>query len=412
MNINDLPQGSFQYSSSADSPNPPMNINNLTPDQSKTVLSHANQSLSPFFSPLQNIASGNSQDNSQHAIGALKQIGSDLSSVGAQNSGPVGKDMLAHAPALAQDLSGLSTALTPSNPAQQQGATDTSVAEAMIPLDAAGGAAKDVVSGLAAKTAEKKATQTAIKALTPKMTSGELEAAGAAGKGVVPKIGAPGINMAKDPGFMKMVDATKGLIKGKSAIQDINSVRGALTTEAEALKSKIVASGKDIIYPFKELASKIADSEEPISLKGTQFEKQIAPLKQAAIQIAQKNGGTISSLFDTRKEFDALVDKTWPNLWDKENAPMRNAVTAVRNTMNDFIEQNLPDAGYKSSLDTQSNFYRAIDNLSTKVPDEIKGNATWAQRHPIITGAAKGAAYLAGADALNQTAKDLGLPSL
>lgn len=120
----------------------------VTPNQASNAYSNSNQFVqnlvpqtqqqeqtpSPFFSPLQNIASGNSQDNFQHAIGALKQIGSDISSVGAQNAGPVGKAMLANAPALAQDLQGLKTAVTPSNPEQKQGATDTSIAEAAIPI--------------------------------------------------------------------------------------------------------------------------------------------------------------------------------------------------------------------------------------------------------------------------------------
>lgn len=289
---------------------------------------------------------------------------------------------------------------------------------AVMPGDTgAAGAATKAAEGkageLMAASAEKKATQVAVKALTPKMTAGELETAAKAGKGVVPKVGAPGINSAKDSGFMKMVNTVKGLVKGKSAIEDINSVRGAISTEAEALKSKVVASGKDIIYPFQELASKIDGAEEPISLKGTPFEKQIAPIKAAAIKIAQKNGGTISSLLDSRKEFDALVNKTYPNLFDKDNAPMRNAVTAVRDAMNDFIEENLPDVAYKDSLETQRTMYNAIDNLATKVPDEIKQGATFAQRHPKTVGAAKwlggGALAGAGLEAVQDAAKKIGL---
>ncbi len=226
------------------------------------------------------------------------------------------------------------------------------------------------VADYLAKRAEKKALTTSVEALTPKLTPTETKAAASSGKGTTSFFGGSKIDMTKDKNFMQIAENAKGIVKGKNVIEDINSVKNAISSEAENLKTQIATV--DHPYTFRELSSKLSSAEEPISLKGTPFEKQIVPVKEAAIEIAKKHGGNISGLLDARKEFDALVEKTYPNLWDKENAPMRNAISSVRNAMNDFIEANLPvGTGFKESLKKQRMFYDAIDNLATKVPSEI-----------------------------------------
>lgn len=183
-----------------------------------------------------------------------------------------------------------------------------------------------------------------------------------------------------------------GFGKLKTFSDKVNATRNAELGLRESLKNDVIQSGKDRIYPFKELASKIDNAPEPISLKGTPFEKQIKPLKMAVIQMAQKNGGKISSLFDTTKEFDALVNKTWPNLWDKENAPMRNAVKAVRDTINKYIDDNLPEGtNFLERRLEQHKLINAIENMSEKASSELGTTRLQrlGQRHPIIGGLLK-----------------------
>lgn len=247
-----------------------------------------------------------------------------------------------------------------------------------------------------AQRAEKRAVDITVKALTPKLTPKEVRGAATAGKGTT-GFGGTKIDMTKDKAFMEMANNAKGLVKGKSAVEDINTVRDAIGKEAESLKTQIQAV--DHPYTFRELASKLSSTEEPISLRGTPFEKQIKPIKEAAVEIAKGKKGNISGLLDARKEFDELVDRTYPNLWDKENAPMRSAITSIRNAMNDFIEANLPEgAGYRESLGKQRMFYDAIDNLATKVPEEIKkgGVVKKILKNPIVqaVGAATGANWV------------------
>jgi hypothetical protein len=256
------------------------------------------------------------------------------------------------------------------------------------------GAAKTAVNpikSLLAQRAEKKATQTAIKAITPKMTAGQIVTAAKGGKTTKPFMGSPKVDLTKDTKFMKTVDAVKGIVKGKSPIQDLNNVKNALSSEADTLK--VAIQQNDHPYLFRELQSRLNKVEEPISLRGTPFERQIKPIKEAAISMARKNGGTISSLLDARKEFDNLVERTYPNLYESDNAPMRNAITAIRNEMNNFIEENLPDVvGFRDSLGKQKSFYDAIDNLASKVPEEIKkgGFIKKALKNPFITTAIGG----------------------
>lgn len=238
---------------------------------------------------------------------------------------------------------------------------------AQAPLNAAVNTAKEALI----QQAEKDAIKTAIKALTPKLSSNEIENAAKGGQITRSFLGGSKIDMTKNMQFMRSVDAVKGIVKGKSAAEDINSVRSSLSNEAESLKTLV--SQNDHPYTFKELESRLTNVEEPISLRGTPFEKQIGPIKQAAIDIAKKNGGSISGLLDARKEFDQLVEKTYPNLYNSDSAPIKNAITSIRKEINNFIDDNLPnEAGFKQSLDKQKLFYDAIDNLASKAPGEIR----------------------------------------
>lgn len=101
-----------------------------------------------FQSPLQNIASGNSQDNLEASKGFAKGAMQTFSSMGAQNAGPVGKDMLAHAPAFAQNINQLNTALQPTNQAQAFGQGSEKVAELAVPTKMASDATPGIMGKL------------------------------------------------------------------------------------------------------------------------------------------------------------------------------------------------------------------------------------------------------------------------
>ena len=186
-----------------------------------------------------------------------------------------------------------------------------------------------------------------------------------------------------------------------SLVENLGHVKTAVGRLADDLEVKVAQSGKDRIYPVKELGSAITKAIEKadvsIGLKGTQYEKQAVALKDAALQIAREKGGKVSDLLPARKEFDALVDKIYPNLYDREYTPIRNAVRSVRDAMTDFTEKHLPEeVGLKQSYANQTKLIRAGENLAAKAvtgaEKEIgkSGIKGFIERHPLVTGAVAG----------------------
>lgn len=88
-----------------------------------------------FQTPLTNITSGNGQDNLDHAKGALTGLAQGIAPAGAQNAGPIGADMLAHAPEFAKNIQGL-TDWNPANTSQAVGQAEGAIASFALPGEA------------------------------------------------------------------------------------------------------------------------------------------------------------------------------------------------------------------------------------------------------------------------------------
>lgn len=205
-----------------------------------------------------------------------------------------------------------------------------------------------------------------------------------------------------DPSVHRMAEAVAQHVpnfrSGGSAIENIGHVKKAVSRLAQDLEAKVTESGQNSIYPIRELNSAITKAiqknDVSIGLKGTQFEKQAVALKDAALQIAREKGGRVSDLLPARKEFDDLVDKIYPNLYDREYSPIRNAVKSVRDAMTDFTEKHLPqDVGLKQSYGNQSKLIRVVENLAEKAVSgaekeiEVGKSAVgrFVSKHPKIT---------------------------
>lgn len=276
-------------------------------------------------------------------------------------------------------------------------------------ISAAGLLPKALAERSAAKTAAKVAEDVSPK-LTTQKTAEALASGGAKKTPILGKI-----KLIPSDYIKGVADTVQKYVPKFSSMKTyadkLNAVRAAVNTEAEKLKSDVIQHGADRIYSFKELGAKMNAVEKPIAIKSdTVLARQFDLAKKAALQIAQKAGGKISNLLDARKEFDGLVQKEFPHLWDKENAPMRAAITGMRNTMNDFIAHNLPEVGFRDSLSTQSKMLHAVDNLSEKAAGEVGttrvGRAlNLVKEHPVVTGALG----LYGANELLKRATGIGL---
>lgn len=293
-------------------------------------------------------------------------------------------------------------ALQPKNNSQKVGGYLATGAELALPIGEGAKVAMPLLEEKSAKIAADKA----IEMLSPKLTAKEAAEAGASRgytkTGILQKI-----KLVADPYIERVAKTVKELVPdfspSRTLAENVNSVKNAIGTAAEALKQKVISSGEDIIYPFKELASRLGSVEESISLKGTQFEKQIGPLKDAAIKLARDAGGKVSSLLDVRKDFDVLVNKTYPNLYDKEYSPIRSAVKAIRDELTNFTAEHLPkEVGLKDSLTQQSHLFTALENMAEKaasgvekeVDTNVIGRASqFIQKHPVLSGLGATAAY-------------------
>src|SRR5882724_11178700 len=89
-----------------------------------------------FTTPLHTIAAGG--DIAAGPMGALKGALSDFASVGAQNAGPIGADMLAHAPEFAKNIQALKDFTQPANTAEAVGAGQNTALQLGLGLSSIG----------------------------------------------------------------------------------------------------------------------------------------------------------------------------------------------------------------------------------------------------------------------------------
>lgn len=250
-----------------------------------------------------------------------------------------------------------------------------------------------------AKTGIQEAKDEVLDIVTPKMSSKELQSAIKSGKG---KTSGMIKNVSIEPSekIKKAADTVRDIIDpNKTLVENVNTVKTALSNEAENLKNQIIQ--KDHPYVFKQLQSRLNKVQKPISVKAnTIWNKQFDLVKKAAIDIAKKQGGKVSSLLEARKIFDDLVEKEIPNLYSATETPMKEAVKKIRREMNEFISDNLPEGtGFKESLARQSSMYDAIDGMASKAVEEVGTNIITrvAKRNPVKAGLVKRGIETAGA---------------
>jgi hypothetical protein len=150
-----------------------------------------------------------------------------------------------------------------------------------------------------------------------------------------------------DPAVQRVADTVTKYVPEfspkKSLVENINATKTAVSSLAEELKAKVVASGKDRIYSFKELGATLKKIEKSLQLVGD-VEKTYNKVVSKALDIARSNGGKVSDLFQARKEFDSYIGKAFPDLYSSERlTPMRSAVKDIRNALTDFTAEHLPE---------------------------------------------------------------------
>ena len=188
----------------------------------------------------------------------------------------------------------------------------------------------------------------------------------------------------------------KGLLS-----DNIEKTRRAVSKSVSELAIRVEKEGKNIAIPIREVESKIKNAlqvpEIRIAMKGSQYERAVTDLSNEAVSIMKKNGGNAAGILRSTKEFDSLVEKVFPNLYDKDFSAVRSAVKVIRDAMNETVDKALPEAVYSSTRNMQSKLITAIENMSEKAvsgsekelgttPLSRFGEAI--RKHPVLSGAA------------------------
>lgn len=276
-------------------------------------------------------------------------------------------------------------------------------------------AAKTAITGTPEEIAAKQ-TAKIVDMVSPKLTAKESAQALATRGGT--KTGILGTIKANiDPAVQRIADTVSQFVPDfnpkASLVENINATKGAIGTIAQDLKSKVIASGKDAIYSFKELGSTLKNVEKPTMIAADQTLNRAYDLVvNKAMDIARSTGGKVSDLLPMRQELDSFIEKQFPNLYSSETlTPMRQAVKGIRNAITDFTINHLPsDVGMRESYMQQTHLFDAVENMSEKAASgatkEVGTNAIQraAAAHPTATKVIKyGAAGVVGGTAVHAT---------
>lgn len=294
-------------------------------------------------------------------------------------------------------------------------ATPSVVSVAEKGADAIGNKLAQVEAKSAAATAAKD-TSKIVDLVSPKLnarqTAEALASRGGTKSGI---LGTLKVNV--DPAAKRIADTVKQFVPdfnpSKSLTENINVTKKAVGTLANDLKQKVIETGQDRIYSFKELGAQLRGVDKPAMLKAGGLDRVFNSVTGKAMEIARNNGGKVSDLFQARKEFDDYVAKEFPNLYSSDTlTPMRIAIKGIRNAMTDFTAEHLPDIGLRDSLTAQSRLIDAVENMSQKAASgaekEVGTNviSRFAKNNPKKTQAVKYGAGIIGGTYLLDTARN------
>lgn len=390
----------------------------LKSQQSAAVLGHATAlAQNSFQTPLTNMASGQSGNNMDVAIGAGKQALSDLSMAGAQNAGPVGKDMLAHAPAFAQNIDSFNQAMKPSNISQAVGGGLTTVAEGVAPFGSAKvtGEASGILGKLGDMTGVTKfltdrslaKATNAVQSTAETMTKGEREAAIAEGRlqsGTFKNTYLPSQTDTR-AGEILNGKVGKNPIKNAPVVQSEIAARGKEAEQFLADNAKPITNEED----FKAFQDQRAKTETYLTPTATKSYDEMINVFQRTLKKYTGDGGyNTSNYYQALKDFESNVTQNLPKgkeaLLDEGGSARLQAAKDVRSVVRDIIGQKNPE--FKGKMFDLASLYGARDNVITKAEKSGHAIQQFGKNHPYITGAA---AFGAGEIGLNEARKLTGI---
>lgn len=303
-----------------------------------------------FGTPLTRIAAGNGSDNVDVAKGALKKLLGDFSSAGAQNAGPIGKDMQAHAPKLQAAFDALNTFTKPKGLLQKEGSASTDTAEAVLPVPSFAGTAKKAASAVKAAVTPTPLIEKITQAMTPVLTPTKI------GKG---------ISESAKSGQVFDAAAMPVVKRSVQAVQDVASVLGKKATDI--IRPGIKKAGDNVA----RLGQAIGDYSKTVVtpfLQKAGVNYNFADLKKSLelVRPSESLDSEASSAYNKIKDrvLQTIADKVGPDVKNISSlAGMRKATADTAGTV----------AAKTSKGDVD--FWDARKIIDHVVEEETKGKA-------------------------------------
>lgn len=168
------------------------------------------------------------------------------------------------------------------------------------------------------------------------------------------------------------VRAVPGISQSQSLQGNYNVISQEVSRLADDLMVRLEASPARISHSEVSKSLELARTrlEGSFTMTGD-ASRSASNLISEANRIVMSNPQTSAGLLRSRQAFDSFVRSQKPKVLDPalENATTM-AVREVRQTMNTLIDIKNPIAGVRQSLRSQSNLFRAMDNIAPKAAQE------------------------------------------
>lgn len=184
------------------------------------------------------------------------------------------------------------------------------------------------------------------------------------------------------------VDKSTGLVNGNDQLQNIDNVNKAIKTQGTQISEGVGTHNKP--YNPQDLNKAIFKTEVPSSIKPT--DEKIQNLQNAIFKIIQDNPKDTQGLLQTRQQFDSLVKKDYPHLYEQGMTPTKQYITGLRETLNDFTAKQLPEGklpngvGFRDALQNQHQLINVRDEMTQKFvreyPQGSSNLSRFAKEHP------------------------------
>ncbi len=172
--------------------------------------------------------------------------------------------------------------------------------------------------------------------------------------------------------------------------EEVKKVTKAMTKK---YREEVIKSGADIIYPKKELMSKLRSIELPDLIASDRTLKAVYGKLLARVEKSvAESGGKLSNILKVLEDFDISVKRQFPNLYRSDTlTPMRQAVKDVRETIKTFAVDKLPNSQLKEQMLTVHKLMEANRNLAKNATSGATSELgkSFMDKHPVVKGLMK-----------------------